>query len=143
RYDIHELLRQFAAEQLAATANARETVEARHGKFYLTFVAERERRMARNEPRLAVAEIQSELDNVRQAWSWASAHGQLPELESSASGLSYFYVYVGLYAEAEQTFTLAAEQVLARLGQMSDAGAEMPYCQQVASKLLAVRASFA
>ena len=157
RYEMHELLRQFAAEQLAAAADARAAVEAQHGTFYLAFVAGRERRMARDEPRLAVAEIQAELDNVRQAWSWASAHAHLAELDRSASGLSYFYVYVGPYAEAEQTFTLAAEQaeqaeqVLARLDQMGDAAAaaaaavaaaEAHHCQRVASKLLAIRASF-
>ena len=50
RYEMHELLRQFAAEQLDAAPDERAALEARHSDYYLNFVQERERRLARNEP---------------------------------------------------------------------------------------------
>src|SRR5262249_357065 len=86
RFDIHELLRQFAAEQLDASGE-RAAVEARHGEYYLHFVAERERRLARNQPREAAAEIRAEIDNVRQAWIWAASQAQAAVLEDSAYGV--------------------------------------------------------
>lgn len=50
RYEVHELVRQFAAEQLATMPDEQATVEERHSAFYLTFVAERERRIFRRPP---------------------------------------------------------------------------------------------
>lgn len=41
RYNLHELLRQFADEQLAAS-NERTATHAVHGTYYLEFVAQRE-----------------------------------------------------------------------------------------------------
>lgn len=143
RYEAHELLRQFAAEQLASSPGEQAAVEERHSRFYLTFVAERERRMARADPHAAVAEIQGERDNLRRAWAWVTTHMRLAELDRSVNGLWYFYLHVGPYAEAEQAFGHAAEQVLARLSQMTDATAERQACQRVASKLLATQATFA
>src|SRR5262249_34901890 len=96
RYELHELLRQFAAEQLDALPNERAAVEARHSTFYLRFVAEREHRLARNEVREAAAEIHSELDNVRQAWAWAAERAQVAALEASAYGVWHFYRWIRL-----------------------------------------------
>src|SRR5262245_24077892 len=79
RYELHELLRQFAAEQFSADEYA--AVAARHSAFYLAFVADRERRLVRQEPREAAAEVWSEIDNVRQAWDWAVAEARVAELE--------------------------------------------------------------
>jgi predicted ATPase len=82
RYEMHELLRQFAAEQLDGDECT--AAEARHSAFYLAFVAARERRMARNEPREAAAEIQGEIDNIRQAWAWAARQCEIQALDASA-----------------------------------------------------------
>lgn len=138
RYELHELLRQLADEQLGEIEGERAAVEGRHSQHYLAFVAERERRMARDEPLAAVLEIQGELDNVRQAWAWAVAHARLGSLAGSASGLSYFYLHVGPYAEAEQVFGHAADQLLARARSADDERA-----QQVASTLLILHAGYA
>src|SRR5262245_30474671 len=51
RYELHELLRQFALEQLSALPDEWTETATRHSEFYLTFVAHRERRLLRNEPR--------------------------------------------------------------------------------------------
>jgi predicted ATPase/DNA-binding SARP family transcriptional activator len=111
RYEIHELLRQFAAHALDAASDERAALEARHAEFYLGFVAEREMRLARNEPREAMLEIRAEIDNVRQAWDWAATCTRIEELNHSAHGLWHFYWLTGLLSEGEQAFGLAAEQI--------------------------------
>jgi predicted ATPase/DNA-binding SARP family transcriptional activator len=123
RYQLHELLRQFAAEQLHALPHERVVVGARHSTFYLQFVAERERRLARNELHEAAAEIQRELDNVRQAWAWAAEHAQVAALEASAYGVWQFYRWIGLVAECQQIFRLASEELTA---QCQRAGDDLP-----------------
>jgi tetratricopeptide (TPR) repeat protein len=115
-------------------------VQARHSDYYLNFVQERERRLTRNEPRQATAEIRDELDNVRQAWAWAATHVRLDQLDRAAHGLGQFYLVSGLLAEGEQALALAAEHIgdaLARA--MSDQPAQRT-SQRVLSKLLAFQA---
>ena len=46
RYTMHELLRQFAAEELNA-AGERALVEERHGRYYLAYLAARGLRLGR------------------------------------------------------------------------------------------------
>lgn len=145
RYEMHELLRQFAAEHLAATPDERAAVAARHGDYYLSFVAARERRLARGEPRAAAAEIRAEIDNVWEAWTWAAAHGRASELERASYGLWYFYNLTGLLTEGEQAFSLATERIHETLEALELETNEPDRLsrQGALSKLIAIRAALA
>jgi predicted ATPase/DNA-binding SARP family transcriptional activator len=134
RYELHELLRQFADDSLDTAPGERAAAEARHGPFYLEFVATRERRLARNEPREAADEIQVEIDNIRQAWLWAAGHAQVAALGRSAFGLAQFYWLAGPFSEWVQTFRLAAERVQAHLG-CTPPGETTRLAQRVLSEL--------
>src|SRR5215212_3353247 len=136
RYEIHELLRQFAAKLLVATLDEQATVEERHSTFYLAFVAQREMRLARHEPQQAAAEIRTEIDNVRQAWAWAAAKARADDLDRSLYGLWQFYWLIGLSIEAEDRFGLAAEHMRQASGHD---GAKR---SGLLSKLLAIQALF-
>jgi DNA-binding SARP family transcriptional activator/predicted ATPase len=141
RYDFHELVRQFAARQL--TADELAAVEAQHSHFYLTYVAMREQRMARHEPRQAAAEIQSEIDNVRQAWGWAARQQILHDLDASAFTLWQFYYFTGFWSEGAGVFQLAADWVRRRF--VSEQGSSLEQApmpsQGLLSKLVAIHAS--
>lgn len=138
RYEMHELLRQFAAEQLAALPVERVATEQRYSMHFLKFVAERTSRLQRNEPRQAANEIRSEIDNIRQAWRLAAQQQLLTMLEQSVTGLREFYVFAGLTSEGADTFELA----ISALRQSLAPGAgpiEQPYqtrCQRLLGKLL-------
>lgn len=140
RYDLHELVRQFAAQQLDTAELA--TVEAQHSHFYLAFVAAREERMARHASKQAAAEIQCEIDNVRHAWMWAARQQALHELDACAFTLWQFYSFIGLWSEGAGVFQLAAEWVR-RSMRTPDAGAESTSLpsQALLSKLMAIHAS--
>ncbi len=114
RYSMHELLRQFAAQQLTA-ADERTAVEARHGTYYLGFVAARGRRLGRDQPREAAAEIQAEIDNVHQAWNWAVAETRTTELAQAAYGWWQFCLLTGRDPESRRTFGLAAARLRSAL----------------------------
>lgn len=116
RYELHELLRQFAYEQLSHVPAERDHVAGQHSLFYLNFVAQRAQRLARNQPKQAMAEIQTELDNIRQAWVWATAtqqgatqQGATEALEQSAYSFWQFYLQTGLCLEGAQAFQQASE----------------------------------
>jgi predicted ATPase/DNA-binding SARP family transcriptional activator len=142
RYELHELLRQFAAEQLDALPGERAAVEARHSMFYLQFVVDRERRLARNQPREAAADIQAELDNVRQAWGLAVAEARVAELEQAAYGWWQFCLLSGLQVEGQRMFGLAVERARNVLDEAStDARTHLQH-QRWLSILLAIHADF-
>lgn len=119
RYVIHELLRQFAQEQLELDPE-RALVERRHSQLYLGFVVEREQRIFRDDPVLAGAEIQREIDNIRQAWRWAAAHGPTPDLGRAACTLALFFKLYGSAVEWEQLFLLAVTQLRKQSGHTAE-----------------------
>jgi predicted ATPase len=150
RYELHELLRQYASERLGPAEGAGSA--ARHATHYLAFVASREHGLARGAPRGAVVELRRELDNVRAAWAWAAAGaaGDLPEspaaleaLDASAYALWQLYVLQGPLTEGEQVMGAAADGLLARPAPPPGAlGAPAAgRARAVAGKLLALRAA--
>lgn len=141
RYDFHELVRQFAAQQL--TADELAAAEAQHGQFFLAFVAAREQRLARHEPQQAAAEIQSEMNNIRHAWMWAVRQQVLHEVDASAFALWQFYYFTGLWSEGADAFQQAVESVRRCVLSEPDAGNTQAALagQALLSKLVAIQAS--
>jgi predicted ATPase/DNA-binding SARP family transcriptional activator len=139
RYEIHELLRQFAAEQLDAAERA--MVEARHGTYYLAFVAARSRRLGRDQPREAAAEIQGEIDNVRQAWNWAVAETRATELAQAAYGWWQFCLLTGQDPESRHMFGLAIARLRSALDEGSIDTLSRRQHERGLSTLLAIHAN--
>jgi DNA-binding SARP family transcriptional activator/predicted ATPase len=118
RYALHALVRQFAAEKLE-TFPALVGVSERHSAHYLAFVGERATALGGDEPQQAIAEIQTEIANVRQAWQWAVSQIDVSQdpvphiaaLGRYAEGLVQFYTKTGLFREGEQAFRTAAGRV--------------------------------
>ena len=71
RYDLHELIRQFAAEHFAEHPEEQTATQARHGSYYLTYFSQADGRLRSSAQREALAELTAEMDNFRAAWDWA------------------------------------------------------------------------
>ena len=115
RYGLHVLLRQFAAETLAQQSAEQMAVQTAHSRFYLTYLAERTLRLVQREPQTAGTEIQIELDNIRQAWHWAAAQGDVAVLARAAYGWWQFCTWRGLISELRQSLAVAIQGVRAGL----------------------------
>lgn len=107
-YELHGLLRQFAAQH--AAANGDETAR-RHGDFYLALVAAQEEAFYGPRPDAAAAPVLNSIDNVRRAWQWAIENHCWPEIAGALEGLGRFYQTTGRYVEGEAAFGLALEAV--------------------------------
>jgi tetratricopeptide (TPR) repeat protein len=70
RYGIHELLRQFGAERMAALGEA-EQLRDRHSVYYLELLCGLEPDLRRRRQAEAFWIIEADLDNIRQAWEHA------------------------------------------------------------------------
>ncbi|MFN2108570.1 MAG: tetratricopeptide repeat protein, partial [Anaerolineae bacterium] len=91
RYDMHELLRQYAAEKLAEDPQKHETVHMQHAGYFAAFLKGQKARLTGTEQRQALAELTPERDNVHEAWQWAVASGHAREVEQSLESLYDFY----------------------------------------------------
>ncbi|MEP7356318.1 MAG: tetratricopeptide repeat protein [Anaerolineales bacterium] len=111
RLSMHELLRQYAAEQHPAVHAAART---RHGQYYLRLAADQAPRFEGEQASQALAAVGRELDNIRAAWGWTLAQGEVATVEAATSGLAAFYQFAGLYREGAAAFRQAAEQLAGR-----------------------------
>ncbi|HRQ40876.1 MAG TPA: tetratricopeptide repeat protein [Chloroflexota bacterium] len=109
RYHMHQLLRAFVRQQSPSSEQPAEEMLFRqhYCHYYLHFVADREAELGGQNPQEAIAAIQHDLDNIRQAWQWALADQMAAVLSRGTSGLGRFYHLVGLFEEAEQQFLAA------------------------------------
>jgi DNA-binding SARP family transcriptional activator/predicted ATPase len=120
RYDLHELLRQFTLQKLVVESPSQANVYERHSRFYLDFVGQRTETLQIHRPYEVAAEIQRDLDNIRQAWQWAVAHSAVSSVVHSAAALGHFYELSGLYEEGVCTFEKAITQLKHGLAGDSD-----------------------
>lgn len=91
RYDIHEILRQYAAEMLAAEPAEREQTSTQHAGYYAVFLQEREQRFNTSTVGEALAAIRREIDNVRAAWQRLVARRDLERIGRVIATLHKFY----------------------------------------------------
>ncbi len=99
RYDMHELILQFAAEQFSAYPEERHKTQARHSDYYLTFFGHADGRLRSSAQREALAELTAEMDNLRIAWDWAVADGEFALIEQTLRAFAMLYDTRGWYRE--------------------------------------------
>ena len=91
RYELHELLRQYAADKLALDSEGSEAALERHARFYVGLLESR--RSALLGPHMAEArdEVRGEVDNLRTAVEWAAVHWDDDEARSAFDSLNTFF----------------------------------------------------
>ncbi|MBV7332521.1 tetratricopeptide repeat protein [Chloroflexi bacterium TSY] len=107
RYELHELLRQFAAEKLAEGLQEQDATQDRHCEYFTTFLQEREKTIIGNQQKTILDEIKAELENVRAAWSWAVEQGQVDKIDRALKSLYQFYWIRSRFHEGAEAFNHA------------------------------------
>lgn len=101
-YDLHFLIRQFAAQHNSGQPSHAEAIERamqRHSEYHLAFLASMEPALTGQEPQVAVTQVHQRLDDIRQALRLAGERGWLASLEQSLASLGHFYELSGLVQE--------------------------------------------
>ncbi|HSL47318.1 MAG TPA: tetratricopeptide repeat protein [Anaerolineales bacterium] len=91
RYDMHELIHQYALDQLKQHVSEYDELQIRHSRYFANLLNERGPSLKGAERPVVVTELISDLANFRQAWHWASGHGRARELSLSADTLFWLY----------------------------------------------------
>ncbi len=100
RYDIHELLRQYAAEKLNHFPQASNTALNLHCVYYAEFMDFQRGRLKSAQQSVALIEVEVEIANVCAAWTYMIYHRKVAQLHRSAAGLFHFLDLRGRYQEA-------------------------------------------
>jgi predicted ATPase/transcriptional regulator with XRE-family HTH domain len=117
RYDLHELIRQYAGARLRTDQPAEQATRDRHSHYYLTLLRGYEPALTSSRQQEVLSELSLDLDNIRTAWEIAVTHQHVDLLRSATLALNYFYELHQYFQEAEALFRRGAEMVRARIAQ--------------------------
>jgi predicted ATPase/DNA-binding SARP family transcriptional activator len=104
RYAMHELLRQYAAERLAADPADEQATRQRHARYYAGLLPDPAGAAAGGEGALDV-----EVENLRAATDWLIGHADATRLDAHLVRLWPWYRRRGWFREAQAVLTAALE----------------------------------
>jgi len=105
RYDMHELVRQFAAEKLAQEDEAVAVQRRQHGHYYLMLVEQAEPELRGSNQVAWIQRLEVELDNLRAALAWTIEQGEAELGLRLAAGLGWFWRIHGQLTEGRDWLT--------------------------------------
>ncbi len=118
RYQIHELLRQFAHDQLQADPEAARMTYHLHCMYYADFLYQCSASITGPRQKDVLRSITAELQNIRAAWRQAVEDANLDALQKATYTYYQFCDFTSRYLEGAQAFELA----IVRLGENNEAG---------------------
>jgi predicted ATPase len=111
RYEMHELLRQYAAEKLAGTPDGGNAVRDRYAAYYAATLEGWAADLKGPRHRQALEEMESEWEDARAAWGWAVGQARADWLAQAIEGIGLFYYFQRRAEEARAFFQGAAEKL--------------------------------
>lgn len=110
RYDMHEVLRGYAAEKLATSEMANVARDA-HSAYFAEFLHQREADLKGRRQLGALDEIEADFENVRAAWNWALEQKNYTVIGRLVRNLGWLCKFRSRHQEHEELFRRAREQL--------------------------------
>lgn len=109
RYELQELLRQYAGQKLAENPQAQEEAHELHCSYYIEFVHNMQKDLFGSGQVQVLDEIRRKIENIQVAWAWAANRRKVMEINRVLHSLYRFYERRSWYLEGEAAFGQAAE----------------------------------
>jgi len=109
RYEMHELLRHYAAEKLAADPTAEQDLRDRHCTYFAAAFQRWGKGLRGHRQKEALARLVAESENGRAAGEWASERRNPDWIKQALDGLVAFYAWRGRGRDGETICRLATE----------------------------------
>ncbi len=109
RYSTHELLRQYAHEQLEIAGEIASACDT-HSRYYLEFLAERDMDLKGRRQLAALDEIERDFENIRAAWQRAVTRKGYDAIGLAAESLLWFSMIRGRYQEGKALLQQAVDE---------------------------------
>jgi predicted ATPase/DNA-binding CsgD family transcriptional regulator len=105
RYDMHELLRQYAAQELELAGEAQTTRDA-HCSYFAQWCQQQANALKTPQQLVVLDLLDADLENIREAFGYAIETAN-PDLLESFADLWFYYEIRGKWLEGEQFFSKA------------------------------------
>ncbi len=109
RYEMHELVRQYAAEKLAETAGDYAAAQRRFVAYFAAWTQQRESELRDRRQATALLLIEPEIENLRTAWEWSIAAGDEAAIDQLMTGLFRFFRLRSWFVQGDQTIALVID----------------------------------
>jgi len=106
RYALHELLRQHGREKLNNAAQ----VQAEHARFFANLMHRQEESLIKGYT-AAISDVAAEIDNLRAAWEWSVANGEVEFIDRLLDGLASYYELRGWFQEGQDLIAEAVQRL--------------------------------
>lgn len=100
RYELHELLRQFAVLKLAEPG----TVASAHSRYYVRYLQNNEDDLFGTQQKRVLQGINADLENMYHAWLYAAQDGQVEQLGEALHSLYNYHAIRCLYEQGQLLF---------------------------------------
>jgi DNA-binding winged helix-turn-helix (wHTH) protein/predicted ATPase len=111
RYRMHELIRQFAEEELRADKAFETEARNQHAEYYLNFLADQHVPLGSDQQGNVCREILADFDNIHNAWYWAVTQKRIELIEKSMASLSFFCDVRGQFYDGLAMFEVARSMI--------------------------------
>lgn len=115
RYELHELVRQFALEELGRDPAALEAARRRHAGYFLALMQQWAAALQGVAPATGRDDLTPEVDNLRLAWNWAVDQCDIAALSQSSTALIFLWNLRDWFQDALVLLGANAAQLRARL----------------------------
>lgn len=109
RYEVHELLRQFAEEKLNARPE-RAAIDAAHSQYYAGLAAQFVPKLKGHGQLDALNTLEIEFENIRAAWNWAVQQGSAETISRMLESVTLFLTLRNRFMDGETLFKAARQR---------------------------------
>ena len=111
RYAMHEVLRQYAEEELRRDPGEERAAQESHARYFSQMLAELVSELSRGDQRRALDDIGLETENMRAAQRWAVEAQDQETIRGLVDGLSRFFYMRNRFQEGYDLFRWAADRL--------------------------------
>ncbi|MBN1565157.1 MAG: hypothetical protein JXA10_15035, partial [Anaerolineae bacterium] len=112
RYEVHELLRQYAAEALDAAGGTERTRDI-HGYYFMSLTAQQIANLRGADQAEAIRTLDADYENIRVAWDWAVQRHNTAWLALGLEGVFLFCMMTGEFDAMTEMMHTAARRLTA------------------------------
>jgi len=113
RYELHELIRQYAALKLAEDPHELHAVQKQHSLYYLGLLEGKDIDLKSKYQKEALVELTGEIDNIRVAWDWSTTNQNFIPLYQVSATFAYLLGLRSWFKEGEEIFQKTANALRA------------------------------
>lgn len=112
RYDLHEVIRQYALAHLNEDQSRYLETCDRHSEYYLRLAFENEKKLKSASQQAAMRDMSLELDNMRTAWDWGIRRGKFEPIGRAVRSFGWYFEVAGLIYDGIDQLELLVQALI-------------------------------